>query len=300
MADPSIDADLVRELVGDQFPQWRHLEVRPVDRSGWDNRTFRLGDRLCVRLPSAACYAGQVERENRWLPRLAPGLPLPIPQPVALGQPACGYPWRWSVRRWLEGRDAASEPVAQGRSLAQDLARFLVRLRASDATGAPGPGQHNFWRGGPLETYDAQAREAADALRERLDVRRALAIWESGTRSRWSGAPVWFHGDVEPSNLLLSNGRLCAVIDFGLAGVGDPACDLVMAWTHFEAQDRLVFRGGLDLDAETWARGRAWALWKALVVAAAQPGTDPGQVGRAERTLGRILGEPLGDGTRGA
>ena len=185
------------------FQQWADLPIRPVDFGGWDNRTFHLGEQMTVRLPSAAGYALQVEKEQRWLPRLAPLLPLPIPVPLAMGQPGDGYPWHWSVYRWLDGETATIERIADLRQFAIDLAHFLVALHQIDATGGPPPGPHNFYRGGPLTVYDAETRQAIAALDGTIDTDAATEVWEAALKATWHGSPVWVHGDVAAGNLLV-------------------------------------------------------------------------------------------------
>ncbi|PRY10753.1 aminoglycoside phosphotransferase family protein [Kineococcus rhizosphaerae] len=257
--------DLVRRLVAEQFPQWAHLPVDPVDRPGWDNRTFRLGPAMTVRMPSAAGYAEAVAKEQRWLPVLAPQLPLPVPVPLGHGVPDRDYPFPWSVYGWLDGRTAFEEAPADPVRFAADVARFLVALGRVDPAGGPQPGQHNWFRGGPLTTYDAQTRQALRDLAGRVDVAAARSVWEEALAASWDGVDRWFHGDVAPGNLLLSGGELSAVIDFGTCGVGDPSCDLAIAWTTFTGAARETFRAELGVDDATWARGRGWALWKALI-----------------------------------
>ena len=252
-------------LVASQFPQWAGLAVRPVKLNGWDNTTFRLGDELSIRLPSHDRYVPQVEKEQRWLPILARQLPLPIPEPVAMGEPGDGFPRPWSIYRWIAGDTARVERITSLTVFAADLAGFLTALYAIDASGGPPAGPHSFFRGGPLDTYDSQSREAIHLLESELDADAATEVWEAALASRWDRPPVWVHGDVSASNLLVTEGALRAVIDFGCAAVGDPACDLVMAWTFFAGESRDVFRDGLRLDDATWARGRGWALWKALI-----------------------------------
>ncbi len=224
---PAITVDLVRQLVLAQFPTLAGLPIRRVDLDGWDNRTFRLGEEMSVRLPSAAGYVPQVEKEHRWLPELAPHLPLPIPVPVAKGAPGGGYPWPWSIYRWLAGAPLVTAPIADLRQFAIDLATFLDALYRIDATDGPAAGPHNFWRGGPLTVYDKETREAITTLRDEIDTDLALDVWETALASPWTGMPVWVHGDVAVGNLLVRDGRLSAVIDFGSSGVGDPACDTV-------------------------------------------------------------------------
>ncbi|WP_410665083.1 aminoglycoside phosphotransferase family protein [Amycolatopsis sp. lyj-84] len=220
----TVGVDQVRRLVDDQFPQWSALPVRPVDESGWDNVTFRLGDTMVVRLPSAAEYALAVDKEQRWLPALAARLPLPIPAPLAKGRPDDGYPFSWSIYRWLPGEPASAGGISDPVRFALDLAGFLAALRGVDA-----------------------------------------ADWETALGAPWDGVDVWFHGDVAPGNLLLDGGELAAVIDFGTCGVGDPSCDLAIAWTMLTADGRKVFRERLSVDDAAWARGRGWALWKTLI-----------------------------------
>jgi aminoglycoside phosphotransferase (APT) family kinase protein len=269
-----IDEALAARLVAAQFPQWADLPVTPVEISGWDNRTFRLGDAMSVRLPSAGVYVAAVAKEHEWLPRLAPLLPRPVPEPLALGAPGLGYPWPWSVRRWIAGRPAAPGRIGDPVAFARDLAAFLRALNRVDPAGGPLAGAHSFHRGGDLRVYDAETRATAEALGDRFDADRVLAVWESALAATWTGRPVWFHGDVAAGNLLVDgSGRLTAVIDFGTSGVGDPACDLVVAWTLLEGPARTAFREAMAADPATWARGRGWALWKALITVAAAPGS---------------------------
>lgn len=286
-----IDAALVRRLVGAQFPRWKDLAVRPVAPGGWDNRTFHLGDDMTVRLPSAATYSLQVEKEHRWLPRLAPLLPLPIPVPLAMGAPAETYPWHWSIYRWIEGETARRERIASLSQLAANLAEFLVALQRIDPTGGPAPGQHNFFRGGPLSVYDSETRQAIAALDGRIDTAAASAVWEAALAATWHGAPVWFHGDVSWGNLLVRQGRLSAVIDFGTSGVGDPSCDLAIAWTLFEGKSRDTFRAGFPADEAMWARGRGWTLWKALITFAGHMDVNPVEIEKSRHVIDEVLAD---------
>lgn len=287
----TIDAELAGRLVAGQFPRWADLAVRPVAFGGWDNRTFHLGDRMTVRLPSAARYEAQVEKERLWLPKLAPHLPLPIPAPLAKGEPAEGYPWAWSVYRWIDGETAANATIADLPGFATALGDFLAALQRIDATGGPAAGAHNFFRGGPLATYDSETRQAIAALEGRIDAGAVTAVWDAALAAQWRGPPVWVHGDVTPGNLLVDGGRLSAVIDFGCSGVGDPACDLAIAWTFFADESREAFRAALPLDPSAWARGRGWTLWKALIVMAALPGANPLDAGKSRRIIEDLLAD---------
>lgn len=263
-----ITADVAARLIAGQFPQWAGLPVVPVELNGWDNTTFRLGEELSVRLPSADGTAGQVAKEHRWLPALAPHLPLPVPVPVAMGDAAGEFPRPWSVYRWLAGEPADGDRVTDLPRLAASLAGFLTALQDVDTSGGPPAGEHNFFRGGPLAVYHEQTRRLIGLTAGDIDVGAAAAVWDAAMASTWQRPPVWVHGDVTGSNLLVAHGGLCAVIDFGGLAVGDPACDLVMEWTFFAGESAAVFRRGLGLDEATWARGRGWALWKALLMVA--------------------------------
>ncbi|GGR14502.1 aminoglycoside phosphotransferase family protein [Deinococcus ruber] len=286
-----ITPQLVRQLIAEQFPQWAALPVTPVAFGGWDNRTFHLGDELSVRLPSAPRYAVQAEKEHRWLPLLGPHLPLPIPQSLALGQPSAAFAWPWSVRRWLDGEQASVQSIRDQVAFAHALAEFLSALQRVGTHGGPAAGEHNFYRGTPPVVYDAQTRQTIRALERQIDAPAALRVWEAALDSVCQGPPVWIHGDVAPGNLLVQEGRLSAVIDFGGCAVGDPACDLVIAWTLLSGESRRAFRAALPLDTATWARARGWALWKALITAA-DP-ADAAKASEARRVLLEVLSDPL-------
>jgi aminoglycoside phosphotransferase (APT) family kinase protein len=287
----TVDAEQVRRLVAHQFPQWADLPVQPVADGGWDNWTFHLGSRRSVRLPSAAEYALAVDKEHRWLPTLAPRLPLPIPVPLAKGEPGAGYPYPWSIYQWLDGQPASADRIVDPVRFAVDLAGFLAALQSVDATDGPRPGKHNWFRGGTLRTYAENAQRALTALDGHVDVDLAGEIWTSALDARWDGVESWFHGDVSQGNLLLDDGRLAAVIDFGTCGVGDPACDLAIAWTLLTVDGRRAFRERLSVDDATWARGRGWALWKTLVTGAQTLRSAGEPAASALRVLGEIFAE---------
>jgi aminoglycoside phosphotransferase (APT) family kinase protein len=290
-----IDVSVARRLVDSQFPQWADLPIAAVEFDGWDNRTFRLGSELTVRLPSGDWYAQQVEKEQRWLPRLAPRLPLPIPVPVAQGTPDAGFPYPWSVYRWLDGELASNARIGDLTGFATTLAGFLNVLGRVDATGGPEPGQHNFFRGGPLATYEGEALEAIDALGNEVPVEAVKRAWDDAMASSWDREPVWLHGDVASGNLLVREGRLAAVLDFGTSGIGDPACDTVIAWTFLSGSSRDRFRAELDVDADTWSRGRGWGLWKALITLVGYLERDAPEAAVARRDIDRILADHARD-----
>ncbi|GAB2589949.1 aminoglycoside phosphotransferase [Paractinoplanes abujensis] len=260
----TVEVDQARRLVGSQFPQWAGLPVRPVANGGWDNLTFHLGSEMSLRLPSAAEYAQAVEKEHRWLPFFAGRLPRPVPVPLALGAPGEGYPFPWSVYRWLDGRRARAAEIADPVRFALDLAEFLAALQEIDPAEGPAPGTHNWFRGGPLTVFDGLATDALAVLDGIIDVGLAREIWGQALEVPWDGSVRWFHGDVAPGNLLLRDGKLGAVIDFGTCGVGDPSCDYAVAWTLLTSAGREAFRRRLGIDEDSWLRGRGWALWKSL------------------------------------
>ena len=287
-----ITPEFVARLVAAQFPHWADLPVRPVDVDGWDNATFRLGDGMSVRLPSSAAYAEQVEKEHRGLPVLAAQLPLPIPEPLAKGVPGCGFPRPWSVYRWIDGRTAAAGRVASMPQFAADLADFLTALYQVDPAGGPLPGSHNFFRGGSPAYYDGETRAALAALEGHIDTGMAAAIWEAALAARWAGPPVWFHGDAQPGNLLLdSSGRLSAVIDFGTSGIGDPACDTTIAWTFLSGESQRVFKERLPADEAMWARGRGWAIWKAMIVLVDELESSPAGAEVTKSVVDKIIAD---------
>ncbi|WJK38936.1 aminoglycoside phosphotransferase family protein [Solwaraspora sp. WMMA2056] len=293
----TVDAEQVRRLVAGKFPQLAHLPVAPVANGGWDNWTFHLGAEMLVRLPSAAEYALAVDKEHRWLPALAARLPLPVPAPVAKGKPAEGYPYPWSIYRWLDGEPARADRVADPVRFATDLAEFLAALQGVDAAGGPQPGVHNWFRGGTLRTYGQEVEHALAELGDHVDAEPVREIWAAAFDAGWDGVDRWFHGDVAPGNLLLADGQLAAVIDFGTCGVGDPACDLAIAWTLLTSDGRQAFRARLSVDDATWARGRGWALWKTLATCAYTYG-DPERTeefGNARRALAEIVSEYAAD-----
>ena len=287
----ALDAALARRLIDSQFPEWAHLPIAAVELDGWDNRSFRLGSDLTVRLPSGNWYAQQVDKEQQWLPVLAAQLPLPIPTPVAKGKPDAEFPYPWSVYRWLDGEPASIARVHDLSDFATALARFLNALGRVDATNGPPPGQHNFFRGGPLSTYEEETIAAIDALADEIPVEDVNRVWSDAIATSWDREPVWIHGDVAAGNLLVRDGRLAAVLDFGSSGVGDPACDTVIAWTFLSGSSRDRFRTERDLDSGTWSRGRGWALWKALITLAGHLKSGAPQAAVARREIARIVAD---------
>jgi aminoglycoside phosphotransferase (APT) family kinase protein len=286
------DVTLVRRLIAGQFPRWAGLAVTPVDSYGTDHDIYRLGDRLAVRLPRIGWATGQAAKEAEWLPRLAPHLPLAVPEQLARGVPAEGYPFEWSVCAWLPGENANGTIGDLGEAAA-DLAGFVRALRRIDVTGAPVRAPHA--RGGPLAEGDEAVRESVERLGDRVDGAAALRSWQQSLDAPpWTGAGVWVHGDLLPGNLLVVGGRLSAVIDFGGLNVGDPACDLQPAWNVFAGDSRARFRAELEVDEASWLRGRGWALCQAVVALPYYWDTNPGMVRQASHALAQVLADGSG------
>jgi aminoglycoside phosphotransferase (APT) family kinase protein len=293
-----ITVDVVVALLRDQFPQWADLYVRPVDVDGNDNTSFRLGDDLLVRLPSHERYVLGVEKEHRWLPVLAKELPLPIPQPVAKGEPADRvFPRVWSVYRWLDGETAGVDPPRDRVTFAVDVAAFLEALYRIDASGGPAAGEQSFWRGAPLTRYDRQTRKAIADLGDAIDIEAATSVWDAALAAPYTEEPVWVHGDVAQNNLLVRDGRLSALIDFGTSAVGDPACDTVLAWTFLDGASREAFRERLPVDRDTWVRGRGWAIWKALITLAWNADAHSPFTDECQRVLADVIAEHQAEAT---
>jgi aminoglycoside phosphotransferase (APT) family kinase protein len=283
---------LVRRLVVEQFPHWADLPIAPVPSAGTDNALYRLGDAMVVRLPRIEGATSQVEKEQRWLPRIAPHLPLAIPEPLAMGEPGAGYPWRWSVYRWLGGESVTAAPFADPVAAARDLAAVIAAQQRIDVTDGPRPGPHNSSRGVPLALRDASTRESIAALRGTIDTNAALAGWEAALVAQpWQGAPVWIHGDLQSGNLLSLGGRLSGVIDFGCLAGGDPACDLMVAWNLFSGESRRAFRAALAVDDATWARGRGWALSVGVIALPYYRTTNPVLAGISRRAIDAVLAD---------
>lgn len=261
----NIDVTVVKRLIREQFPEWSELEIKPVTNGGNDNRTFHLGNDMSVRLPSGEAYVPQVEKELKWLPILSKELSLPISTPLARGNPSKEYPFPWTVNKWIDGETLRLQNIHDLSQFAKDLGTFLNELQAIDARGGPIAGKHNFYRGGNLAVYDPETRGAIKQNKDTLNGSLLNEIWELALNSTWAATPVWVHGDMAPGNILVKDGRLSAVIDFGILGVGDPSCDAAMAWTFFDEPSRKVFRNTLQMDGDTWNRARGWALWKALI-----------------------------------
>jgi aminoglycoside phosphotransferase (APT) family kinase protein len=282
-----IDAELVGRLLKTQLPEIADLPISAVRSTGTVNALYRLGDSLCARLPLVERWADDLTKELEWLPRLAPHVSLRVPEPVAKGDPTSWYPFPWAIYRWIEGEPYSDEIVDDEQEAARALAQFVIDLRAvKPVEGAPRGGRR------PLRRLDASTRAAIEAAHPVIDGDAATAVWERSLEApEWSGVPVWIHTDLLRANLLVDGGRLCAVIDFGGVGIGDPAADVIPAWSVFGHLGRETFRAALSVDDGTWARARGFALHQAAMIIPYYGETNPGFVAMAKRTIEEILAD---------
>jgi aminoglycoside phosphotransferase (APT) family kinase protein len=250
------DCELVSRLVASQHPQWADLPIERVASAGTDNAMYRLGGDLAVRLPRIHWAVDNVVKERKWLPVLAPHLPLAVPLPVAAGEPEDAFPYPWSVVQWLPGELARPDRLHDPMQAALDLAAFVRALQAVDP--ADGPQQH---RGGPVRLQDAAVREGVAGLRGEVDGDAVLEAWNHVIQAPdYDGPPRWFHGDLAYLNLLVQGRKLSGVIDWGTCGVGDPAIETIVAWSLFPSDARGAYRDALRVDDDTWERGKGWVL----------------------------------------
>jgi aminoglycoside phosphotransferase (APT) family kinase protein len=285
--EASIGLDLVRELLVAQFPSWADLSLDMVASSGTVNAVFRLGDQMCVRLPRLQKWAEDLKKELRWLPILAPSLSLSVPQPLAQGRPDYGYPFSWAIYEWLPGDTFRAGCVSNELRAAESLAQFIMELRRIDPSVAP-----RSQRDWPLRMRDIGARAAIRSLDKIIDTDAATAAWVKALESpEWDGCPTWTHGDLLPSNLVVERRQLSGVIDFGNMGVGDPAVDVIAAWSVFSDDARKAFRSALDVDDATWARARGFALHQALLIIPYYRETNPKFAATARGTVAAVLAD---------
>jgi aminoglycoside phosphotransferase (APT) family kinase protein len=285
-------ADLVQRLIARQFSQWAHEGLRPVQAGGTDHVLYRLGADKCVRLPRVEWAAGQAVKESVWLKTLAGRLPLRVPVQLGLGSPDCGYPWPWSVCDWIHGTNANERPPHDLIAAAEELAEFIHALRAIDPAGAPDAADHNL-RGAPLALRDQRTRAALAQLDGKVDVEHALRIWQNALDApARAGAAVLFHGDLLPGNLIVHNDKIVALIDFGGFGAGDPACDLMSAWSLFGGQSRQRFRSAVAADDAIWRRAKGHALSQAALYAPYYERSNPAGARLAMAQIQNVLADP--------
>lgn len=277
---------LVQDLLHQQFPVLSRLALGTHALAGTDNAVFRLGEEFAVRVPRVESAATQLAKEATWLPRLAPLLPMPIPEPVALGLPGAEYPWAWGIYRWLPGETPAQHRLADEVGDAERLARFVSALHAADVPGGPPADVGNGFRGGPLRKRGDFTLAMIEMAGHVFDAGALRALWDAAlSAGPWRSEGVWIHGDLHPGNLLAQEGKTTAVVDWGAMAIGDPACDLMIVW-NFPDEPRRTFRNIIDVDDDTWERGRGWALtqWIAGLLAD-EPDNE------ARRVITRLLSD---------
>jgi aminoglycoside phosphotransferase (APT) family kinase protein len=291
------DAALVRRLLAAQFPRWAGLAIEPVRAASSDNAMYRLGHDLAARLPRRPSAVRPMDKEHTWLPRLAPRLPLPVPLPLAKGVAGEGYPFPWSVCRWLDGENPTAGKVTDADGLADDLAAFIRALQAIDAEAAPRGGEHNHFRGVPLARWKTIIAERLAQLADLDDIGAVTAAWEADMQAPpWGGPPAWIHGDLTLGNLLVRAGRLSGVIDWSCLGAGDPACELQVAWNLFDPDARARFRAALAVDEATWIRGRAWGLAMGVLNLSYYRTRSPRLADQGRAAIRAVLADHAGEG----
>lgn len=272
----TIDEETARSLIQQQFPDYQQLPIRYFHSTGTDHAIYRLGDEMYLRMPLTHDAQLQLKKEVRWLPHLVSKLPLSIPVPLEKGEPNKEFPHQWGIYTWLEGKNPIRIEMEDINESARTLAKFIRALHKIDPTNGPRPGKHNFFRGVPLIQRDAETRLAIKSLGDQIDLALVEKTWDDALNAPvWDSDPVWIHGDIHAANLLAKDGRITSVIDFGGLGVGDPACDLLVAWWFLTAESRMIFREELLVDEATWRRGRGWALSMALIALSYYQTTNP-------------------------
>lgn len=282
----AIDLELVKSLIGQQFPQWAELSIEPIDSSGTDNAIFRLGSDKAIRLPRVTGNDSIIIKEYEWLPRLAPYISLEIPTPLAKGLPTQDYPCAWLIYLWIKGENATQMNFDLVQA-ANDLGNFVVELRKADTARAP-VSRRNL----PFNQIENEIQDALQALRGMIDIDAATKTWKKALEApAWDGKPVWVHADLHAANILVNQNKITAVIDFGMAGIGDPACDMMPAWTLLSAQTRDIFRSIVQIDDAIWERGKGWALSFGLIALPYYKNTNPILAQIASRTINEVLAE---------
>ena len=287
-----IDDALVRQLLAAQMPALAALPLHRVASGGTENAVFRLGDELAVRMPLAPGAVGGLVKEVRWLPVLAAHLSLDVPEVVATGEPGAGYPFPWAVVRWLPGRDALSGGLVSLGDAARAIGQFVAELQDIDMTDAPAPGSEGFVRGGPVGGRDAAFRAALADCAGLIDVERVSRVWDDALAApEWDGAPVWLHADLIPGNVLVRNGRVAGVLDFGAMATGDPAYDVTAGWHLLDEHSRPAFLDAVGADDATCRRARGLVVSGAVIALPYYLHTNPAMVATARRGLDEVLGD---------
>lgn len=282
-----INTVIARQLLVNQFPNWADLCLQILCNEGTDNVMYKLGHDKVLRLPRTVRSARNIDKERLWLPKLAPILPISIPEILYNGRPESNYPLPWLIFRWLEGQNPNTENMVDHHQAAVDLGNFVVEMRNISPINSP-----NSKRGLPLNTRDAETRAAITSLTDFYDTSLLTTMWESALAvPLWSGSPVWIHGDLHPGNLLTQKHRITSVVDFGSAGVGDPACDMMVAWTLLTSDTRRIFHSIVQPDCATWERGRGWALTFGIVAYPYYRISNPAFASIAKKAIDQVIAD---------
>lgn len=281
------DNDLVAVLIEQQFPKWKKLPLLKIKHDGTDHAIFRLGDHMCVRLPRIESSAKFLLQEQHILKSLKPHLPCKIPSPIVIGKPCAHFPYSWAIMDWIEGHTAFNHPPKNLEQCADTLANIILSLQKIETADAP-----YSQRGGILRMRDQYVWSSLDALKHRPDHEQLCNLWNELTKTPpWDETPCWIHGDLLPGNILLQGDHIAAIIDFGLAGIGDPACDLLPAWSLLDKPSRSIFRERLKTDKDSWNRGKGWALSQAIIILPYYEHTNPELVSIANRMIDALMAE---------
>jgi aminoglycoside phosphotransferase (APT) family kinase protein len=291
-----ISTELVAALISQQFPHLAHLPIKKLSSAGTENTIFRLGAELAIRMPRVPSAAKQAEREAIWLPRLANHLSLAVPEPIELGRPTEEFPHHWAICRWLKGENAFVRPATDLNESARVLARFVRSLHQAPVEGDTSLIATTSGRGVDLIHRDSATRDAIKTCEGLADTATLTALWDDALAApEWSGRSLWLHGDIHVGNLLTERGRITGMIDWGCLGLGDPACDLMVAWSMLDRESREIFRTALDVDDASWIRGRAWAISVAVIALPYYIETNPLLVAISRHSIAEAVADFLGD-----
>lgn len=284
-----IDDATVRRLLTSQFPQWSSRPLERVPDSGTDSAIYRLGKDLGIRMPRIHWAVQQIDKEFKWLGRLARDLPTALPVPIAKGEPGSDYPYPWLIYPWIQGMSLDHAEVRDWRLLVSQIADFILELERIPPEGGPKPRM----RGGSLAKCDESARLGIRYAERMIDMAQALRVWQTAVEApAWNHDPVWIHGDLLPGNILVRDEQLAGVIDWSGASVGDPACDAMLAWALPQAV-RKQFRDALGFDDATWARARGWVVQQTAMYIPYYGASLPGAVAQAKVRLDAALYDDL-------
>lgn len=284
-----LDDNLVCKLVDLQFENWAHLTPKRINSAGTDNAIFRLGSDKYIRMPLLPSASDKLNKELSCIPRL-PLLPLETPEPLAVGAPTESYQSPWAIYRWIEGIEVNRGKISDINLAAETIADFIRVLHGGDISMIPSCGEHNNFRGCPLLERDKPTRQAILTLSDIYDATELQVFWEKSlTIPSWTEEPVLVHGDIHAGNLLMKNGNISAVIDFGLMGTGDPAVDLIVNWSLLSNGARKRFRDVLRTDDNTWLRGRSWAFTTAIIALSYYRHSNPFMTNMSKQIISEVL-----------